>query len=426
MPKKPPAKPIHKAQLSARAQAWGLLATMLGEGRTLDEALHNHPLRGGEADQRFAMLLALTTVQHLGQLDALLAGYLDKPLPPKRLPITNALRMGLAQLLLLDTPPHAAVNETVELVKTSKDGGLAGLVNAILQKAARERPTLPDAVVNLPAWLRARWEAAYGADTVRAMAAVAMQRPPLDINSATDMDGATRLDAHMLRMDAAHDAVETLAGYGEGAFFIQDLAASYPVRLLGDVRELQVLDLCAAPGGKAMQLARAGGFVTALDRSPGRMKRLKENMARLQLGVNVVTGDVLEWQPNRAYDAILLDAPCTATGTWRRHPEVVQILDENDIAELAKLQRRMLERAWGFLKPGGKLVYCVCSLEPEEGEAQAAWFLGAQADAALVPVDAASEIPAECITSGMLRTLPSHLAERGGMDGFFAVCFLKR
>ncbi|MBX9726658.1 MAG: hypothetical protein K2X09_05275, partial [Rickettsiales bacterium] len=314
----PKKRPRPATPASARSHAHALLMLVLGEKRTLDEALAKHTLSGAEADQRFAMLLVLTTLQHLGQLDAVLTNYLEKPLSPKRLAITNALRLGLAQLLLLDTPAHAAVNETVTLVKQGKDAGLAGLVNAVLQKIVREKPALPAPIANLPLWLRTRWETIYGADVVAAMARVAATRAPLDIHSSVDMEGAVRLDAQMQRFMGDHVPVAHLAGYDAGAFFVQDIAASYPVRLLGDVTQLQVLDVCAAPGGKAMQLIQAGAFVTAIDKSPARMKLVKENLKRMGMQANTIVADAFVWQPSRAYDAILLDAPCTATGTWRR------------------------------------------------------------------------------------------------------------
>ena len=420
-------KPVYRlTHQSARAQAHGLLGLVLGERLTVDEAISRQPLTGEAADQRFVMLLVLTVLQHVGQLDAVIGKYLEKKLPPKRLAVTNALRLGAVQLLLLDTPSHAAVNESVALVKKGKEAGLAGLVNAVLQKIAREKPLLPEAIHNLPDWLRGRWEKRYGKDAVARMAQLAAARAPLDMNTLLEVEGGTRLDAQIVRLGPEHAAVESLPGYDTGAFFVQDVAASYPVRLLGDVKELQVLDLCAAPGGKAMQLIRDGAFVTALDRSGSRMKLVKENMKRMGMRANMIVDDAMTWEPSRAYDAILLDAPCTATGTWRRHPEVVQGVSEKDIAEMQELQRALLKRAWSWLKPGGKLVYCVCSLEPEEGESQAAWFAGEQANARVVPIDATSGILAECISGDYLRTLPSHLGEQGGMDGFFAVCFQKK
>ncbi len=411
---------------SARAQAHDLLYDVLGDGWSLDEAVARIPLMGAVADQRFAMLLVLTTLQHLGQLDAVLAPYLEKPLPKKRLAITNALRLGAAQLLLLDTPAHAAVNETVALVKQGKDAGLAGLVNAVLQKIGREKPMLPAPMENLPPWLRTRWEKTYGVDAVATMAAITATRASLDIHSAMDLAGAIRLDAQIQRFIGDHPPIEQLVGYDTGAFFVQDIAASYPVRLLGDVREQQALDVCAAPGGKTMQLIQAGAFVTALDRSAPRMKRVKENLKRMKMQANTIVADAFAWQPSRAYDAILLDAPCSATGTWRRHPEVVQLVTPETIRELVILQRKLLLHAWQWLKPGGRMVYCVCSLEPEEGEQQVPWFMGEARDAAVVAVDSLHEIPTLAITpEGYLRTRPDILAEQGGMDGFFAVSFTK-
>lgn len=419
--------PRPPAAAGARAQAQRLLGAVFAQRLTLDEAVAKHPLTGAPADQRFTMRLVLTVLQHLGQVDAVLARYLEKPLPAKRHEVMNALRLGAVQLLLLHTPAHAAINETVMLLKKGKDAGFAALVNALLQKIAREQPALAAPESNLPSWLRTRWEAAYGAAAVAAMAQVAAQRAPLDIQCAQPMEGAVRLNAQMLRFVGEHPPVEQLPGYATGAFFVQDVAASYPVRMAGDLRERQVLDVCAAPGGKAMQLIQAGAFVTALDRSAVRMKRLKANLARMGMQANTVVADALEWQPRRAYDVILLDAPCTATGTWRRHPEVVHLMTPEAIAEMVALQRALLARAWGWLKPGGRIVYCVCSLEPEEGEQQAAWFAATQADAQRVAVEAvAGDIPAACLTpEGALRTRPDLLAEQGGMDGFFAVCFTR-
>ena len=411
---------------SPRAQALSLMTYVLAERLTLDEALARAPLAGPEADQRFAMLLVRTSLQHLGQLDAVIARYLEKPLPAKRVAVMNALRLGAAQLLCLNTPAHAAVNETVTLVKKGKDAALSGLVNAVLQKIGREMPALPEPITNLPTWVRTRWEKQYGMQATAQIAQIAGVRAPLDVVSAAVMDGAVWLDAQVQRFVGEHPPVEQLAGYAEGAFYVQDVAASYPARLLGDVRGKQVLDVCAAPGGKAAQLARAGAKVTALDRSAHRVARLKENMARLKCEVEIVVADALEWQPSSLYDAILLDAPCTASGTWRRHPEVVHLLAPEDIREMASLQRALLARAWQWLKPEGKLVYCVCSLEPEEGEAQVAWFMSQMKDAVLVPL-ANADIPAHAITAeGYLRTRPDMLAEQGGMDGFFAAGFTKR
>lgn len=409
---------------SARLQALYLLDAVLFETRTLDEALAKARLEGSDADQKFVRLLTLTVLRHLGQLDGVIAAYLKTPLPTKRRRTINALRLGAAQLLLLDTPAHAAVHETVELVKHTKESGLSGLINAVLQAIARDKPGLPPASVNLPLWLSKRWQKWYGPEATAAIAATAALRAPLDVNSLVDMPDATRLDHQIQRLPAEHAPVESLPGYDEGTFFVQDIAASYPVRLLGEVRGYRVLDLCAAPGGKTAQLVRDGAVVTALDRSATRLRTLHENMRRLGYEVYTVTADAMEWEPDSAFDCILLDAPCSATGTWRRHPEVVHHATRAEINELAELQRALLFRAWSWLKPGGKMVYCTCSLEREEGEDQAYWFLRQQLDAALAPIPAAAEIPPQCITpEGYIRTRPDMMD--GGMDGFFMACFAK-
>ncbi len=412
-------------QPSARAAALSLLQHVLDQRLTLDEARARIPLPKSAPDQRFAELLALTVLRHRGQIDAILAPMLAKPLPPKRAAVSHALRLGVAQLLLLETPAHAAIHETVGLLKSGKDRGLTGLVNAVLQRVGRERPALPHPIANVPDWLATRWYEAYGEDAVRRIAEVAATRPPLDLNGSTACEGAITLDASITRLPADHPPVEHLPGFAEGAFFVQDWAASFPVRMLGDVQGLHVLDACAAPGGKTLQLARAGASVTALDRSAPRLARLRENLARMQLTAEIVTADALTWQPDAPFDAVLLDAPCTATGTWRRHPEVLATLTPADITELASLQRALLARAWSWLKPGGRLVYCTCSLEPEEGEDQAHWFAGTHADA--TPLTPTSAIPADYfIAPHVLRTRPDYAAAHHGMDGFFAMGWQKR
>ena len=382
---------------------------------------------GDGSETRFIMMLVLSVLRHLGQIDALLAQYIPKPLPEKRATAKQALRLGVVQLLLMNTPAHAATNETVRVVKESKDAGLIGLVNAVLQKISRELPQLPDPIHNIPAWLRQRWEEIYGAPTVAAMAESAAARPPLDLNAPGDQTfpQGERLDATIWRLPAEHDPVPKLPGYHEGSFWVQDIAATYPVRMLGEVKGLTALDIGAAPGGKTAQLAKLGAHVTALDKSAGRMDTLKENMARLQLEVKPEVGDMLQWQPPIHYDVVLLDAPCSATGTWRRHPEVLAVTTQHDITELARQQRDMLRRAWGWVKPGGRLLYCVCSLEPEEGEAQAAWFMQHHTDAKLLHPDIPGAPPEAITKEGALRTRPDMLAAQGGMDGFFAVLFQK-
>ena len=407
---------------SSRLRAITLLSEVLDTRRTVDEASRD---LGDTADDRFIALLVLTTLRHLGQIDAVISQCLTTPLPAKRKLVRHALRMGVAQLVLLQTPPHAAVGETVEAIKKTKDKGLAGLVNAVLQRIHRERLSLGSPIANLPQWLHQRWQAAYGAQVVEAMAAVAALRPPLDLHlpAPATLPVGQRLDEMIWRLPPDHPPVPELPGFVQGAFWVQDIAASYPARLLGDVRGKSVLDLAAAPGGKTAQLARAGANVTAVDKSPSRMQLLQQNMQRLALNVHAITADITQWRPEQPVDAIVLDAPCSATGTWRKHPEVVQLTELGDIHELAALQARLLERAWEWLNSGGMMVYCVCSLEPEEGEQQIAAFLKRHPDASLVPPP--TSIPHTAVNAGMLRTRLSDAGDAGGMDGFFAAALIK-
>lgn len=406
--------------VSPRGQAWQALAAILDERQTLDAALMR--AEGSEADRAFVRMLLLSALRHLGQIDGVLGRYLEKPLPAKRRAVQHALRLGVAQLWVLGTPAHAAVHETVGLVKRGRHAALAGMVNAVLKRISQTAPDWPEPSVNLPGWLSARWEAAYGPEVLAHIAQVAARRPPLDLCSGRDFPIGHRLDSQSWRMPSEHPPVPQLDGYAQGEFFVQDIAAGYPVRMLGAVEGRDVLDIGAAPGGKTAQLAAAGAQVTALDRSPARMERLEANMRRLGHAVNRVVADALEYSPDRRFDAIVLDAPCSATGTWRRHPEVVHITTLEDIGELAAMQRALLARAWEWLKPGGRLLYCVCSLEPEEGEEQIAAFLRSRADAALQP--AALSLPG-LRADGRLRTTPALLAEKGGMDGFFAAVLRK-
>lgn len=409
--------------MNSRAYAIDRLSEVLDRRRTLDEV---RPPAINENDARFVEHLVLTTLRHLGQMDTLISRYLDKPLPPKRVRVLHALRIGVAQLLLLETPAHAAVHATVDAVKMGKDKALAGLVNAVLQRVVREKPSLPEVDHNIPAWLAQRWRRHYGKEISATIATVAAHKPPVDLHLPTPatLPLGERLDALIWRLPPEHPPIPEIEGFAQGAFWVQDIAASYPVRLLGDVRGRKVLDLAAAPGGKTAQLARAGAVVTAVDKSAARMRRLSENMKRIQCEITSIVADINQWQPEDAFDAIVLDAPCSATGTWRKHPEVLQLTAETDITELVSHQRALLQRAWQWLKPGGLLVYCVCSLEREEGEDQAEWFAHTHKNAKLA--GDFSAIPETCRRGDMLRTHPALLADQGGMDGFFAACFKKR
>jgi 16S rRNA (cytosine967-C5)-methyltransferase len=419
---------------SPRRAAADVLIAVLERGRTLDDALSTVPsfkaLEG--RDRAFARAIVSATLRRLGGLDAVIAKFLARPLPKAASVARALLRTGAAQLLVLGTPAHAVVSEAVELARAD-DGAqaYAKLINAVLRKVATEGQALLDAEpasVDLPAWLRDRWRAAYGAEATEAIALAERDEPPLDLSAREEPArwaealGGTLLPSGTIRLPASAPAVETLPGYEDGAWWVQDAAAALPVRLLGEVRGLRVLDLCAAPGGKTMQLAAAGARVTALDKSDRRLNRVRENLARTKLNAHLIVADALTFAPGEPFDAVLLDAPCTATGTLRRRPDVAWSKTAADVPALAEIQAKLIEASAGMLKPGGVLVFCTCSLEPEEGESAVAAALEAGAPLALERI-LPDEVPglSEAITAqGTLRTLPSFWADRGGMDGFFA------
>jgi 16S rRNA (cytosine967-C5)-methyltransferase len=432
---------------SSRAVALELLQAVLRRRRPLDEAIAAHAgLAALEArDRAFARLVLMTTLRRMGQIDSALAHCLEKPLPPKGSVAHDILRLAAAQLLFLGTPPHAAVDTAVSLAEARGQGAFKGLVNAVLRRLAREGGELVAAQdaprLNTPAWLWRSWSAAYGEETARAIATAHLAEPPLDITVKADAEGwAKRLGAAVLPLgslrrppapEGGGGPVAELPGYDEGAWWVQDAAAAIPARLLGPVEGEVVFDLCAAPGGKTAQLAAAGARVTAVEISGDRAGRLAQNLERLRLKAEIVCADAARWRPPAPAPFVLLDAPCIATGALRRHPDIARIKRPGDVARLAAIQDRLLAAAAGMLAPGGRLVFCTCSLEPEEGPDRVAALLDAGAPLAREPV-AASEVGglAELLTAeGDLRTLPCHLggAEAGsggppgGCDGFFAV-----
>lgn len=380
-----------------------------------------------EADERFIRAMVLTTLRHLGQLDELISMALEKPLPSGKHWVKCAIRIGLAQASLMRVPAHATIHATVEAVKRSKYKGLAGLANAVLRKHTDHAPALPHAMHNVPPWLRERWNAHYGDITTQIIARVCSNIPPTDVHclEPQEFSGGIVLNSRITRLPQEAEIVER-EGFAAGNFFVQDIAASFPVAMLGSVAGKTVLEIGAAPGGKTAQLCAGHANVTALDRSASRTAMLRENMARLHFNPEIVVRDVFDYQPTQVFDVIVLDAPCSATGTWRRHPEVLHIVEPQQVAELCTNQANMLERCWGWLKPGGTLLYAVCSLEQEEGEGHIDWFLSRHSDAKLRPLTEHALIHPDAIhPRGYLRTLPSMLAEQGGMDGFFAVMFEK-
>ena len=423
--------------LAARRIAADILDGVLRRRIALDEQLSGkaaHPGLVALADRDRALMrrIAATVLRRLGTLRHLLGGFLDKGFPADAPRVETILLIGAAQILWLEVPDHAAVDLSVRLAQADRRAArYAGLINAVLRRVAQGRSAdVIEASRDTPKWLLARWHKHYGADTAHAIAAANGHEPALDLTVKADPESwAERLRGRALPTGTvrtlAQGAISLLPGFREGAWWVQDAAASLPARLIGDVGGKAVADLCAAPGGKTAQLAFAGAQATAIDRSPARLNRLRENLVRLGLQAETVAADALEWQGG-PFDAVLLDAPCSATGTIRRHPDIPWLKSEADIAALTSLQQRLLDRAIDLLKPGAILVYCVCSLEPEESEHQIAALLARDHRVARAPV-AAQEVAghAEFLNAdGDLRTLPQQLPDPdprwGGLDGFYA------
>lgn len=420
-----------ESPLAARTAALDLIGSVLRRRTPLDDAFDAHPEIPvlETRDRAFVRLLVSTVLRRLGQIDGLLRESLDRPDPVKG-GVQDVLRLGTAQLVFLGTPAHAAVDTGVALAEARGLDRYKGLINAVLRRIARDGPAAAAAQdagrLNTPDWLWLAWRQAYGTARARAIVEANLTEAPLDLTAKSDPDAwAGPLEARLtptgtLRR-AAGGPIGELPGFAEGAWWVQDMAAALPAKLLPDLAGRTVYDLAAAPGGKTAQLAAAGAHVTALDRSERRLVRLTENLRRLGLEAEAVVGDAARWQPPAPADAVLLDAPCSATGAIRRHPDIQRLKTAEDVARLAPVQSRMLARAVTLVKPGGFLVYCTCSLQPEEGERQIDTLLASGAPVERVPVEA-SEVGglAELVNGrGELRTLPGQLAELGGIDGFF-------
>jgi 16S rRNA (cytosine967-C5)-methyltransferase len=418
---------------SSRQVALDLLDAVLGKRQALDATLAGHRGFAGLSprDRAFARLLAVTALRRLGEIDAALKRHLSRPLPAGAARAMNALRLGAAQRLFLGTPPHAAVDTTVRLLD-GRLSGFKGLANAVLRKLAPALEPADTARLNTPGWLWESWAAAYDDVAAAAIAAAHLAEPPLDLSVAKDADAwrdrlaATLLPTGSLRRPIGGDP-SALPGYDEGAWWVQDAAAALPARLLGPVAGRRVIDLCAAPGGKTAQLAAAGAEVTAVDRSAARLARLEANLQRLRLSAHVVAADAETWRPEAPAEAVLLDAPCTATGTIRRHPDIARIKTRPDVAAMAAVQDRLLRAAVDMAAPGGRIVYATCSLQPEEGPERIAALLRDGAPVRLGRISA-TEMPglSDAIASdGTVRTLPCHWREAGGIDGFFIARLLR-
>ncbi len=407
--------------LPARQSALRLLDAVFRTGAPLDHAVQNACKGLAAPDRALAIAIAQEVLRWTPDLDALIDGSTSQTLPEDA-KARMVLRMALAQMLRLGTPPHAAISTALPLVES----GPRRLVHGVLGTLFRAQSVLPDSPT-LSDMVAMRWHAAWGDDMLDAAATALTEPPDLDLtlkdpvmtaDYAARLDGISLLPGH-LRLQRGV-AVEQLDGFEAGDWWVQDIAASLPVRVLGKGDGRQVLDLCAAPGGKTMQLAASGWQVTALDHSARRLERLSANMHRTGLKAEMVVADIMQWQPDAPLDAILLDAPCSATGTFRRNPDVLHRISNRQISELVEIQSNLLSRIADWLKPGGHLVYATCSLEPQEGEAQIEAFLSNRPDFAIAAIDG-NDLPEQVAptTAGFVRTLPGMIAEKGGLDGFF-------
>ncbi len=426
---KPEAPRDEAADIGVEArQAAGVLLNAALEGRGgLDAALSFREVAGLPGpDRAFARATAMAALRRLGEIDQILDRRLQKA-PPAA--VRTILRVALAQTLVLETPAFAAVSTAVKLAERDpKTRPYKNLVNAVLRGVGRDGPGLTTAESNLPDWVAARWRATYGEAALAGLALAAREEPPTDLSVKPGVDPAAvagAVEGEVLPGGAVRTGrrgdIATWPGFEDGSWWVQDAAAAVPVRLLAPKPGETVADFCAAPGGKTLQLAAAGAEVVALDRSDKRLNRLRQNLERTGLEAEIVVTPAEDWEDARSFDAVLLDAPCTATGTFRRNPEVLRATRPADVAKLADVQHRLLDAAAERVKPGGRLVYCVCSLEREEGETQIIAFLRRNPAFRTAPADPADVgAPGEALTpEGWLRILPSMWAEKGGLDGFF-------
>ena len=425
---------------AARRIAAEIIDGVLRRARPLDEQLDGKGANVGLAhladrDRALVRRIVATVLRRLGSLRHVVGGFLDRGLPRDAPRVETALLIGAAQIVLLGGPAHAAVDLSVRIAQADRHAArYAGLINAVLRRIAREgaaRLAAGDpAELDTPEWLRRRWTDTYGHDTARAIAAANASEPALDLTVKGDTDEwAGKLRGRVLPTGSLrilpHGPVPLMPGFSEGAWWVQDAAAALPARLFGDVAGRRVADLCAAPGGKTLQLAQAGAQVTAVDRSEPRLARLRENLQRCGLAAEVIAADAAEWSGG-PFDAVLIDAPCSSTGTIRRHPDIAWLKREADLAPLTALQRRLIEQAITLLRPGGCLVFCTCSLEPEEGERLIAAVLADHPEVRRKPISANEFKGLDGLITplGEFRTLPCGWPDpdprMAGLDGFYA------
>lgn len=411
---------------AARAAAVALLDAVLGEGRMLSDAVDAvpGPLSGlPPADRARAQRLAATVLRRLDGADRVLSPHLRKA-PPRA--VRNALRLGVVELAE-GAAPHGVVNALVEMMRHGRrTGAFAGLVNAVLRQVAAG-PVDLGPPQKMPPWLRKPLVAVWGRPVVEAMEAVQAQTPPVDLTvkpGVGGVEGAVALPTGSLRLPGGTQ-VSAIPAHLAGDAWVQDAGAALAARLLAPAPGMAVVDLCAAPGGKTLQLAAMGAQVTAVDISGPRLQRLRDNLARTGLAADVVAADALHWMPTAPVQAVLLDAPCSATGTIRRHPDLPHVKDGSDLPALVALQAALIDRALAILSSGGRLVFCTCSVLPEEGEGQLAAALARHPGLTVVPPEVAGVDPAWITAQGALRLRPDYWADRGGIDGFFMVCLRK-
>lgn len=427
--------------LQSRLVAFQILQEVLIRKTPLDQVLNLH--EGLEAldsrDKSFVRMLVATALRRKGQLDDMIGRVAEKELHPASLRLV--LYVGMTQILFMNVPHHAAVNTTVELAEKENMAGQKGFINAVLRRMTSEgqewRKNQDPVQMNIPQWLLKHWIEDYNLRGAAEISQACLSEAPTDItikNPSEQKYWADELDGNVLPTGSVRLAsggnITELNGFDDGAWWVQDASASLPAKLLGDLKDKNVIDLCAAPGGKTAQLASSGAHVTAVDRSSKRLERLKENMERLKLteNVTVTAADGGVWQPVTLADAVLLDAPCSATGTLRRHPDVMHLKGNKDINQLMGLQSRLLDNAANMVKSGGVLLYCTCSLQKSEGELQVDVFLANHPDFARKPITAAEVGGVEALVTkdGDLRVLPYHLAPQGGMDGFYVARLVKK
>ena len=437
--------------LAARSAAQNILSDVLRKKRPLDASVADVLSRAklSPRDAGFARTIAATSLRRFGQLEALIRTFVPKAPPPHKAgPTLEILIAGACELLFLNVAPHAAVDAANRLAQAdTKAVHFKALINAVLRRITREGASViakqDEAVLNTPDWLWPRWVEFYGESTARAIAAAHLEIPPLDLilkgplplpppargggelSQLSDTPYAEFKDAELLapgRMRLKHAGrIEELPGYQEGRWWVQDFAASLPMRLFGDVAGKRVIDLCAAPGGKTAQFAAQGGLVTAVDVAPDRLELVRENLERLHLSAELVSADARDWRPAEPAPFVLLDAPCMATGTIRRHPDLPWLKTAADLQITESLQSELLDAAAEMTAPSGTLVYAVCSLEPEEAEQQVEAFLRRNSDFARAAITAAEVFEPQFVSAkGDLTTLPCFWSGKGGMDGFYA------